>query len=63
MDPDLSFLSQTAKKAVISVPAVQANPGRAGYYRPWRFIPAEKSGTSRIVEYANTSKGLKVRNS
>lgn len=37
------------------LPAVYSNPSLAGYLRPWRFLPAERSGTSKIT-YAKTSK-------
>lgn len=37
------------------LPAVYSNPSLAGYLRPWRFLPAERSGTSKVT-YAKTSR-------
>lgn len=43
--------SMTVKR----IPAVYSNPSKAGYFRPWRFTQAERSGTSKIF-YAKTTR-------
>ncbi|KAK7603013.1 hypothetical protein V9T40_003012 [Parthenolecanium corni] len=52
-DPTVEFDDENI--TVKRIPAVYSNPSKAGYFRPWRFTQAERSGTSKIF-YAKTTK-------
>lgn len=47
--------AESESMAARRIPPVYSQPSHAGYFRPWRFTHAEKSGTSRIC-YSKTTK-------
>lgn len=49
------FIDESENMAVKRIPAVYSYPSKAGYFRPWRFTQAERSGTSKIF-YAKTTR-------
>lgn len=52
---DQTIEFDTDNMTVKRIPAVYSNPSKAGYFRPWRFTQAERSGTSKIF-YAKTTR-------
>ncbi|XP_065216733.1 alpha-crystallin B chain-like [Planococcus citri] len=49
------YIEESENMAVRRIPAVYSYPSKAGYFRPWRFTQAERSGTSKIF-YAKTTR-------
>lgn len=59
VSPSGHFIPEYGKEnesvTVKRIPTVYSNPSKAGYFRPWRFTQAERSGKSQIL-YAKTTK-------